>query len=192
MIGAVRDIGRGQPVAVGFQFGAVRLHQIDIAPIAAILVDDKDPMRIADRELPAQLRSSISVAPPRCASIGTPNRAACIAPTISCTSATPNAIVTPIAAATTLSPSSFWRMFWRMNSRARVRFSGLESVQTAADGLIGELQRVNRMLTRTPDGLPALAGKLAQATELIDWAAADSGDKAAFIASLQKARRELG
>jgi hypothetical protein len=74
---------------------------------------------------------------------------------------------------------------------ARVRFSGLESVQTAADGLIGELQRLHRMLTRTPDGLPALAGKLAQATELIDWAAADSGDKAGFIGSLQKARREL-
>jgi hypothetical protein len=75
---------------------------------------------------------------------------------------------------------------------ARVRFSGLESIQTAADGLIGELQRTHRLLTRNPDGLPALAAKLAQATELIDWAAADNGDKAAFLASLQKARRELG
>src|SRR4029077_16130396 len=38
---------------------------------------------------------------------------------------------------------------------ARVHFSGLESVQTAADGLIGELQRAQRLIARSPEEYPS-------------------------------------
>jgi hypothetical protein len=73
----------------------------------------------------------------------------------------------------------------------RVQFSGLESVRTAAESLIGALHRTARLARRDDPADAALIETIHQAIGEIDWPAADRGEKAAFIASLHAAQRKL-
>jgi hypothetical protein len=72
---------------------------------------------------------------------------------------------------------------------ARVQFAALESVRSAAEGLVEELRRAERLIAQ--EGMPRelLEQRLDSAMAKIGWDAAEAGDKAAFIHSLGEARR---
>lgn len=74
---------------------------------------------------------------------------------------------------------------------ARVQFSALESIYSAAESLIGALQRTERLARREDREDAALLAAIAQSSDAIDWSAADRGDRVAFLASLRAAQRGL-
>lgn len=74
---------------------------------------------------------------------------------------------------------------------ARVQFSGLESVRAAAEGLVTELRRVHRAAEQCGEAAEAHRTKLEAAVGKILWEAAAGGDKAAFVQSLNEAKRGL-
>lgn len=74
---------------------------------------------------------------------------------------------------------------------ARVQFSALESLCSAAESLIASLQRTGRLARREEREDEALISAISQAIAAIDWPAADRGDRDAFLASLRAARRGL-